>query len=165
MANEAFLKMYGFPDFETLILEMPQIGVLFQNFSSGITAETNQEIIDEHRNSPEEKQRVRILQGSKVHEFQLKLSVINEEEQQYILSFTDITELHHYLTQDFHTQLPHRQAILGYINAMATTESSVYCYCIKMSHFESVLKWYGKEESISLESEMAKKLKLIVQKN
>jgi DNA-binding response OmpR family regulator/GGDEF domain-containing protein len=164
MANEAFLKMYDFPDFDTLILEMPQIGVLFQNFSSGITAETNLEIIEEYRNSPEEEQRVRILQGSKVHEFQLKLSVINEEEQRYILSFTDVTELHHYLTQDFHTKLPHRQAILGYINSMATTESEVYCYCIKMSHFDSVLKWYGKEEAISLESEMAEKLKSVLQK-
>jgi len=162
MANTSFLRMYGFEDFDTLVLEMPQVGVLFQNFSGGIAAETNEELIAELIARPAEEHRVRILQGSEVYEYQVKLSIIDTQKDIKLLSFTDITQLHKSLTQDIHTKLPHRQVVLGTIDSMSTTQSQVYSYCIVIDHFESVLKWYGKSEAIALESEMAEKLKMIV---
>jgi len=162
MANKAFLDMYGFDSFETLKLEMPEIGILFQKFKLGIDVETNAELINELQTRPAEEHRIRILQTNLVHEYQVKMTALGEKE--YLLSFTDISALHKKLTQDIHTKLPHRQATLGKIDSFATLSSKLYCYLITMNHFESVLQWYGKAAGIELEAEMAEKLQGVLQK-
>ena len=164
MANQALLKMFGFDDYKTLQLELPEIGVLFQDFESGISVQTNSELIQELKIRPSAEQRVRILQGHEQHEFQVKMTVLDEEKEEYILSFTDISALHQRLTQDIHTKLPHRQAVLGLIESLATVNERLYCYFISVNHYDSLLKWYGKADAIAVEVETSDKLKALVSK-
>jgi YesN/AraC family two-component response regulator len=164
MANQAFLKMYGFDDFKTLQLELPEIGVLFQDFKSGIDAQTNAELIQELKTRPSAEQRVRISQGRQQHEYQVKMTILDEEKEECIVSFTDISALHQRLTQDIHTKLPHRQAVLGLIESLATVNERLYCYFISVNHYDSLLKWYGKADAIAVEAEASDKLKALVHK-
>ena len=162
MANRAFLEMYGFNDFATLTLEMPEIGALCQNFSKGICVESNADLIKELQTRPSEEHRIRTIRDGMKYEYQIKLSALNLEKESFILSFTDISDLQKYLTRDVHTQLPHHQAVLGEIDFLATTNSDLYAYFISLEHYQSVLKWYGKTTAIQTERELADKLKPLV---
>lgn len=164
MANQAFLKMYGFDDFTTLQLELPEVGVLLQDFKYGIDVQTNAELIQELKTRPSAEQRVRISQGHQQHEYQVRMAVLDKEKEEYILSFTDISALHQRLTQDIHTKLPHRQAVLGLIESLATVNERLYCYFISINHYDSLLKWYGKADAIAVEVEASDKLKELVHK-
>jgi len=162
MANRAFLEMYGFDSFETLVLEMPEIGSLCQNFSKGICVERNVDLIKELQTRPIEEHRIRIIRDDIKYEYQIKLSALNLEKESFILSFTDISDLQKYLTRDVHTKLPHHQAVLGEIDSLSTTNSAVYGYFISLEHYQSVLKWYGKTTAIETERELSDKLKPLI---
>jgi len=158
MANHAFLQMYGFNDFKTLALEMPEIGSLFQNFSKGICVENNLDLIRELQTRPSEEHRIRTEKDGAMHEYQIKLSLLNKEKQSYILSFTDISDLQKHLTQDIHTGLANHESVLAELDFLATTNSKLYVYLISLEHYHNVLKWYGKTTALETIREFSDKL-------
>ena len=150
MANKAFLEIGGFDSYETLKLEMPEIGVLFEEVSHCINASTNSELIQELKTVKEEDSKVRIIQNAKTIEYQVNLTKI-EDEESYILTFTDITAIHNALFRDEHTKLPIRKFTLEKIELLKQKVSKLNVILMSVNHFKSVEKWYGKKDAIEVE--------------
>lgn len=161
MANKAFLEIGGFDSFDTLKLEMPEIGVLFEEVSNCINASTNRELIEELKIVKEENSKVRINQDSKIIEYHVTLSEI-EDENSCILSFSDITAIHDSLYKDVHTKLPIKKFIMEEIDILKQKTSKLNIVLMSMIHFESVEKWYGKSAQLELEARFAEDIKAII---
>ena len=160
MANKAFLNIGGFDSYDTLILEMPHIGVLFEEVSHCVNAETNSELIEELQVVSEEDSKVRIMKDSKPIEYKVTLSKI-EDEETYILTFTDITAIHNALFTHEHTHLPTKKFILEDIETLKQKHSRLNVILMSIKNFSKVEKWYGKKHSIEIESRFANSIKTI----
>jgi len=154
MANNAFLKIGGFDTFETIQLEMPEIGVLFEEASHCVSAATNEELIKELQSVKKEESIVRIILNTKTIEYQVTLTHI-EEDDSYILTFTDVTALHNALNMDPHTKLPRRNFILEKIEILKQKNSKLSLITLNIKHFRNVEKIYGKRASLEVEIEFA----------
>jgi len=154
MANNAFLKIGGFDTFETIQLEMPEIGVLFEEASHCVSASTNEELIKELQNVKKEESIVRVILNTKTIEYQVSLTHI-EEDDSYILTFTDVTALHNALHTDPHTKLPTRNFILEKIELLKQKSSQLSLIVLNIKHFRNVEKMYGKRASLEVEIEFA----------
>ena len=150
MANQAFLKMGGFDSFETLTLEMPDIGVLFEEASHCINATTNHELIAQLLTLQEDEKKVRIIKNKKTFEYRVTATKL-EEENSYILTFSDITAIHNSLYQDQHTKLPIRKFVLEKIEILKQSTSELNIIIISLKNYQNIAKWYGKNEAISVE--------------
>jgi len=160
MANNAFLKIGGFDTFETLQLEMPEIGVLFEEASHCVSAATNEELIKELQSVKKEESIVRIILNTKTIEYQVTLTYI-EDDDSYILTFTDVTALHNALHTDPHTKLPTRYFILEKIELLKQKSSKLSVITLNIKHFRNVEKIYGKHASLEIEVEFAHIIKSI----
>ena len=163
MANKAFLEIGGFDSYDTLKLEMPEIGVLFEEVSNCITSSTNKELIEELKTVQKEYSKVRIQQGSKTIEYNVTLSKIKDEES-YILSFNDITAIHDSLFQDEHTKLPVKKFIMEKIDLLKQKTNTLNVILMSIKHFESVGKWYGKNHAMRVESRFAENIRNVIDK-
>jgi YesN/AraC family two-component response regulator len=161
MANEAFLKIGGFDSYDTLILEMPEIGVLFEESSGCINCDTNYEFIHQLKILKEEERIVRIINNLQTYEYQVSLSVLSEEDDSYILTFNDITAIHDSLYLDEHTQLPMRKFIMEELETLKQSRSKITIFIMSIKNFSNIEKWYGKADSISAEIEFAQSIKSI----
>jgi DNA-binding NarL/FixJ family response regulator/GGDEF domain-containing protein len=160
MANKAFLEIGGFDSYGTLKLEMPDIGVLFEEASHCITSSTNADLIEELKNVKEEDSKVRIINNSQTIEYQVILTKI-EDEESYILTFTDITAIHNAMFKDEHTGLPMRKFILENIEILKQKTSKIGVILMSINHFDNLEKWYGKKSAIDVEVGFANKIKEI----
>lgn len=163
MANKAFLDIGGFDTFDTLILEMPEIGVLFEEASHCITASTNSELIEELKIVQvikEEDSKVRIMKDSKTIEYQVKLTQL-EDEESYILTFSDITAIHNALFREEHTQLPIKKFTLEKIELLKQKVSKLNVILMSVKNFDRVEKWYGKKDAIEVETAFSNSIKNI----
>jgi len=163
MANKAFLDIGGFDSFDTLVLEMPEIGVLFEEASHCISASTNSELIEELKVVnilKEEDSKVRIIKNSKTIEYRVTLTKL-EDEESYILTFTDITAVHNALFNEEHTQLPVKRFTLEKIELLKQKMSKLNMILMSIKHFENVEKWYGKKGAIELEVAFSNSIKNI----
>lgn len=161
MANRAFVKMGGFTSLETLLLEMPEIGVMFQPCTHCLNATTNQELLNGLKNLPESQHKVRIESESNFIEYHVRLSEI--EEDKYVLVFSDITAIHDELSSDIHTKLPGRKAILEQMEVMGDMQGVVYVVLITISNFDALQKFYSKADVIGVKKEAAAMLKSTIE--
>ncbi|MDQ7042697.1 MAG: hypothetical protein Q9M34_04115, partial [Sulfurimonas sp.] len=161
MANKAFLEIGGFDSYDTLKLEMPEIGVLFENVSHCINAQSNKELIEELRKVDKKDSKVRIIQNSKTIEYQVALSKL-EDENSYILTFSDITAIHNSLSMDIHTGLPRKNFILEKIDILKQKTDKLLVILVSIKHSESIEKFYGKKSQLEVESDFSKELKRII---
>jgi len=162
MANRAFLEIGGFNSFDTLKLEMPEIGVLFEKASHCINATTNSNLIEQLEFSDDDEKKVRITRKSKTHEYKVSLTKL-EKNDGYILTFSDITAIHDALFQDEHTKLPIRKFLLEKIELLKQKVSELDVITISLKNFKNIAKWYGKTEATSVEIEFATIIKTIVE--
>lgn len=158
MVNDAFLKIGGFDSFETLKLEMPELGVLFEESAHSISAATNEELIKKFQKVAKAESIVKIMVENKTLEYQVNLTHI-EEDNTYILSFTDITALHNAMNVDIHTKLPTRKFLLEKLELLKHKSSLLTVILLQVQHFQGVEKIYGKRASIEVEIEFAYLLK------
>jgi len=161
MANNAFLEIGGFDSYETLELEMPEIGVLFEAAKHCISVDTNVALIDELQQTSKEDSKVRIISNTKTIEYQVNLTHI-EEDDSYIISFTDITALHNAMSIDEHTKLPLRKFILEKIDLLKQKSSILPLIYISIKHFTHVEKMFGKRAGTEIEVEFAIIIKNLV---
>ncbi len=164
MANRAFLDIGGFSSLESLKLEMPEIGVLFAQSSSCISAITNSEFIKEIQNKSDDEKKVTVIKDNKTYEYQVSLSKL-EEEDSYVITFNDITAIHNALYQDEHTKLPTRKSVLEKIELLKQNYNSFYTIITSLKNFDNIEKWYGKLKAIDIEIEFAYKIKQIVNRH
>jgi len=160
-ANKAFLDMIGFDDFETFKLEMPEVGVIFQQSEKGINAQTNNDFINELQINSEENRKVCIEKNSKLLEYKVDLTKVGDKEH-YIIVFTDISSIKDALNRDEHTKLPIKKVILDHIEAIKMTASVIKVVLITIKNYDNVVQWYGKTDAIVVEAQAAKILKHIV---
>lgn len=160
MANKAFLEIGEFDSYDTLKLEMPDIGVLFEEASHCITSSTNADLIKELKSVKKEDSKVRIINNAQTIEYQVILTKI-EGEESYILTFTDITAIHNAMFKDEHTGLPMRKFILEKIEILKQKTSKIDVILMSMNHFDNLEKWYGKKSAIDVEVGFANKIKEI----
>ncbi|MCW8895377.1 response regulator [Sulfurimonas sp.] len=160
MANKAFLDIGGFDTFDTLVLEMPEIGVLFEEASHCINAESNSDLIEQLKTLGDEDRKVRIMKDAKTIEYQVTLTKI-EDEESYILTFTDITAIHNALFMEEHTKLPAKRFTLEKIEILKQKASSLNVIIMSVNHFDTVEKWYGKQDAIEVETAFANAIKSI----
>lgn len=158
MANKAFLEMGGFDSIETLKLEMPDIGILFEDAKGCINAQSNEELIDQLLNFHEDEKKVRILKNSKTYEYKVTITKLHEKES-YLLTFTDITAIHNALFNDLHTKLPNKKFVLEHLDVLRKNHSKIYAVLLKVKNFKNIEKWYGKSDAIKVEMEFAKVVK------
>ena len=163
MANKAFLNMGGFQDFATLKMEMPEISMLFQQCSQCIDAEDNLGLIEQLKTLPEAMHKVNIDHNRQLSKYQVSFSQV-EDEEKYILVFTDITAIHKVLDSDAHTGLPYRKSIMEQLESSQMMHANVPLLLITVRNFGNVLQWYGKKDIIAIEKEAAKLLKDMVEK-
>ncbi len=164
MANKAFLDIGGYASFEELKLEVPEIGVLFEEASRCINAPTNAELIEQLKLSNEDEKKVRIAKNTTIYEYKVGLTKL-EEENSYVLTFSDITAIHNALYQDEHTKLPMRKFILEEIDVLKHSTNILNIIIIHVKNFKNIVKWYGKPEAISVEKEFANAIKEIKKNN
>ena len=160
MANKAFLDIGDFDSLETLKLEMPDIGVLFEDVEHCINAPRNSEFITQLQNAKEDEKKVRITKKTKTYEYKVSYKKM-ENEDLHILTFTDITAIHNALFQDEHTNLPIKKFILEKIEIFQKTTSKFRIMLLSVKNFKNVIKWYGKNEAIDVEIAFANKLKTL----
>ncbi|MDQ1339180.1 MAG: response regulator, partial [Campylobacterota bacterium] len=108
----------------------------------------------------EEDSKVRIINNMKTTEYQVTLAKI-EDEESYILTFTDITAIHDALYMEEHTKLPIKKFILEKIELLKQKVSSLNVILMSVNHFNSVEKWYGKKDAINVEIGFSKSIKSI----
>lgn len=162
MANRAFLDIGGFDTFATLELEIPELGVLFEETAHCISVATNEEFIKELQSVNKEDSKVRILQDGKTIEYQVSLSQLDEDES-YVITFTDITAIHNVMYLDEHTKLPARKFILEKIDLLKNKMNTLSVILLSIKHYESLKKNYGKMEAIEVEKEFSKSIKTILE--
>ncbi len=160
-ANRAFLSIIGFEDFETMQIEMPEIGVLFQTAEHCLDAQTNLELIKQLRSTPEEDHKVYIESGGSLNEYQVNYTQVDDRED-YVLVFTDITAVQEALNRDEHTKLPVRKALLDRIESMKMTLNTVPVMLVSVKNFNNVMQWYGKADAIAIEQEASQCLQNIL---
>ena len=161
MANKAFLEIGGFDSYDTLVLEMPEIGVLFEESSGCISCAMNSEFIHQLKALKEEERIVRIINDLKTYEYQVSLSVLSEEDDSYILTFNDITAIHNSFYLDKHTKLPMRKFVMEKLETFKQTTNNITIFVMSIKHYSNIEKWYGKAESRSAEIEFAQSIKAI----
>ena len=161
MANKAFLTIGDFDSIETLKLEMPEIGILFEDAAHCINAQTNFEFITQLQNVKEDEKKVRIINNSKTYEYKVSSKKIQEEENSYILTFTDITAIHNALFKDEHTNLPIKRFILEKLEVYQKSTSKFKILLLSIKNFNNIIKWYGKKEANEAEIDFANKLQII----
>ena len=163
LANNAFLRISGFEDFETLQLEMPDISILFQSLETGITAMSNQELIQKLLETEKSEHKLFIDDNGDMKEYQVTMTQIPNSTT-YILVFTDFTAIYKALYTDTHTQLPTKHAVLQTIEAQKQSVNSMHALLLNVKNFENVLKWYGKNDAFDIEKETASLLKSVCEK-
>ena len=162
LVNKAFLDIGDFDSVETLKLEMPDIGVLFENAEGCINAQTNEELIKQLLHFKEAEKKVRILKNSKTYDYKVTIAKLNEENT-YMLTFTDITAIHNALFNDLHTKLPNKKFLLEQLDILRKNHSKIYIILVKVKNFKNIEKWYGKSDAIKVEMEFAKLVKALVE--
>lgn len=163
LANNAFLNLSGFNDFETLQLEMPDISILFQSSETGISAMSNQELIDKLIQTDASQHKLFLDDNGDIKEYQVTMKQIPDT-QTYILVFTDFTAIYKALYTDSHTQLPSKQAVLQTIEAQKQNVPVLHALLLNVKNFENVLKWYGKNDAFDIEKEAADLLRNVCSK-
>ena len=163
MANKAFLDIGGFDTFDTLVLEMPEIGVLFEEASHCIHSSTNAELVQELKEVGEgekENSKVRIIKDSKTMEYQVILTEL-EDRNSYILTFSDITAIHNAMLREEHTQLPIKRFVLEKIELLKQKVSTLDVILLSIKHFDEIERWHGKKAAIKVETTFANNIKEI----
>jgi two-component system, cell cycle response regulator len=158
MANKAFLEIGGFDSVDTLKLEMPDIGILFEDAKGCINAQSNEELIDQLLKFHEDEKKVRILKNSKTYEYKVTITKLHDANS-YLLTFTDITAIHNALFNDLHTKLPNKKFLLEHLDVLRKNHSKIYAILLKVKNFKNIEKWYGKSDAIKVEMEFAKVVK------
>ena len=161
MANQAFLNMGGFQDFDTLKMEMPEIPMLFQPCSQCLDADDNLGLIEQLKTQPESMHKVNVDHEGTLSKFQVTFSQI-EGEEKYVLVFTNITAIHKVLDSDNRTGLPYRKSVLEQLESRQLLHSNVPLLLITIKNFGNVLQWYGKKDIIAIEKEAADMLQEMV---
>jgi len=159
IANKAFLNIGEFDSIETLLLEMPDIGVLFEDVDHCINAPSNAEFISQLQSAKEDEKKVRIIKNSETYEYRVSYKKVLHEENTYILTFTDITAIHNALFKDEHTNLPIKKFILEKLETYQKTTSKFKIALLSIRNFKNIVKWYGKNEAIEAEIDFANQLK------
>lgn len=157
-ANKAFLEMGGFNSFETLLLEMPEIGVMFQPCQDCINAESNEEFISNIKKFDKSKHKVRIEGKSKFYEYNVDMSEVDSTNH-LILVFTNITAIHEKMHVELHTQLPSRQAVLEQMELYGNVSPDIFVLLVKIKNYDAIEKWYRKIDVLEVEKEAALMLK------
>lgn len=160
MANNAFLNIGGFDSLETLLLEMPDIGVLFEEADHCVNAVSNKDFIEQLQTLQEDEKKVRIINNSKTYEYRVSYKKMHETNS-HILTFTDITAIHNALFNDTHTNLPIKKFILEKIELFQKSTQEFKILLLSVKNFKNIVKWYGKNEAIDLEIAFANKLKVL----
>ena len=160
-ANKAFLKIVGFEDFKAFKIEMPEVGVLFEENEDCINAQTNSEFIKEVQTSQKQNPKVCINRNNKLFEYKVDITKVGDKEH-YILVFTDISNVKNVLNCDDHTGLPIKKAVLDYIESLKLTTNNIKTVLIIIKNYNHVIQWYGKTDSIRVEAEASEILKNIL---
>lgn len=158
MANRAFLEIGGFDSLETLLLEMPEIGILFDKAEDCINAISNSELMELLKTAQEKNRKVKIMKNTEVSEYQVNLTEIDNS---YVLTFSDITAIHNAMCEDEHTRLPARKYLLERIELLKQKTSKVAVLMVEVSHSENIEKWFGKKSAIEVEEVIANKIREI----
>ncbi len=154
MVNRAFLDIGEFDSLETLKLEMPEIGVLFVQSDHCVNATTNSEFIKKLQSLSDDEKKVRIIREKKTYEYQITSTKL-EDEDSYILTFSDVTAIHNALYRDSYTKLPVRKFVLEKIEILKQYTNELNIILLSVKNFDNITKWYGKAEAISVEVEFA----------
>ncbi|MDH4943596.1 response regulator [Sulfurimonas sp. C5] len=154
MVNKAFLEIGGFDSFETLQIEMPDIGMLFDDAQECINAQTNEEFIHQMLTFPENKKQVRILNDLNTKEYKVTISEL-EGENGYVLTFTDITAIHNALYTHSYTHIPNKNFLIEKIDLLRKSNSSLYMILLTVKNFQNIEKWYGVKEAKHVEVEFS----------
>jgi CheY-like chemotaxis protein len=161
IANQAFLEMIGFKDFETLQIEMPEIGVMFQTAEHSVDAQSNTELIEQLKITPDEDHKAFIDKDGSLKEYQITYSQVDARED-YVLVFTDITAIKDAMNRDEHTNLPLRKLLLDQIEAASMTAAVLPVMLVSVRNFENVMQWYGKADAIVVEKEASQLLQSVL---
>lgn len=156
MANQAFLDIGSFQDLDTLKLESPQIGIIFQQSGNCLTSIDNIDFIRSLIDSPHNQRKVRIEdQEHGFKEYQVGYIEL-EENMHYVLTFTNITAIHQDILKDDHTNLPNKKALLEAFEVHKNAFGNAKTLLVKINNFNRLMQWYGKSSAIETEQEAAK---------
>lgn len=162
MVNRAFLQMGGFEKLETVLLEMPEIGVMFQPCTHCLSGTTNSEFLQSLHTLPPSQHKVRIEDENKFKEYQVQATDLGDENVAVI--FTDITAIHDELYLDIHTALPSRKALLEQMEIIGEQKHLFYTLLITIKNYDALLKYYRKSDAIGVEKEASQMIKESVKK-
>ncbi len=159
MVNNAFLQMGGFEKLETLLLEMPEIGVMFQPCTHCLSGTTNSEFLNSLQTLPPSQHKVRIEDKNRFKEYQVQISDIGSD---VAVIFTDITAIHDELYLDIHTALPSRKALLEQMEIVGDQRAIFYTLLVTIKNYDALLKYYRQSDAVGVEKEAAQMLKEVV---
>ena len=152
MVNRAFLHIYDFEDIETLKLEMPEIGALFEIFWEWTQLYSNKELVEKLSEKPHHEAQVKITTNGKLKEYLITLSHL-QETNQHVITFTDVTTMFEALSTNEHTALPNKKVFLEELERIAHTHEKFEILLVKLKSYSNILKWYGRKETFAIERE------------
>ncbi len=160
MANQAFLKFCGFDSFETLQLELPEIGVLFEEANGYISASSNASLIEQLNTLDKSQHIIKIVQDNKTKKYQINSTKI-EDEESYILSFSDVTLMHNQFNLDPNTKLNNKRFTFEKIDVLKQNSAMLDIIIIRIKNYNNITQWYGKDDAVATEIDFAQTIEAI----
>lgn len=149
-ANHAFLNLSRFDDYETLKLEMPHIGTLFVACPRSLDALDNQGFVQQLIESDPAESTVYIAKDGDYREYMISCVEL-EDLGQYIISFTDISDVVRKYKKDVVTSLPNKFSIQRKLKLFNMEYPEFNALLISIKHFDVFRNYYGKRIANDLE--------------
>lgn len=161
--NQEFLDISGYETFE-LFSDSPsaeksdEISSLFDKRKGCISVNSDKEFIEFLKSKDNELNKVVMKKNLAKNVYLLKHKQINDEDK-FIVSFTDITLTEELANINPRTELPNIHSITSDIEHRLRTKSTYVLDLISIGNIEKIIKWHGRRTPIVIDEAMAELLK------
>ena len=142
--NKQFLEMAGYDSMESFHREVQDVPTLFESHKGYIDVDSNLELIELLETSEHDLHKVIMKQAAAERVYLLKYHRVDEE-QKYVISFTDITEEERLVNIDTKTGLPNVYAITAELEQRIDAYYPFAVDLVTIENIDELLKWHGKQ--------------------
>ena len=152
--NKQFLKMAGYESMESCHTKVKSLPSLFEIHKGYIDVNTNEELTQLLESHDNELYKVIMKEGLEDRVYLLKHKKVKNEE--YVISFTDITDEEQLVNSNTKTGLPNVYAATADIEKRIDKSLPFIIDIIRIENIEKMVKWHGRDIRNSVDENVAK---------
>ncbi|MEA2100472.1 MAG: response regulator [Campylobacterota bacterium] len=152
--NKQFLEMAGYENLESCHMKVKDISFLFEKRKGYIDIDSNKEFIQLLELDENRLHKAIMKVGLEDKVYLLKCKKVDDENK-YIISFTDITDEERLININTKTGLPNIYAITANIEHRINNKIPFTIDLIRIENIEKMVKWHGKEIRNSVDENVA----------